>query len=106
MASSAPRFTRSSLLYQNPACKASLQILISRAYLLRLPVWLSTRIPPFSNIYMTEQLHWIPLFARIQLKIHFLNYRDLVLLGLAPCHLCKFYIICHLIAISDSPYVL
>ena len=46
------------------------------------------RLPRFSHIstFMTENLHWLPLIARIRFKILFLTSR--VLLGLAPRYLC------------------
>src|SRR6218665_4097911 len=45
---------------------------------------LLARIPRFSHIstFMTEQLHWLPLSARIHFKIIFLVYK--AFLGLAP----------------------
>src|SRR6218665_4072536 len=50
---------------------------------------LIARIPRFSHIstFMTEQLHWLPLSARIHFKIIFLVYK--AFLGLAPSYLCK-----------------
>src|SRR6218665_3226666 len=49
---------------------------------------------------MTEQLHWLPLFARIHFKIIFLVYK--AFLDLAPSYLCKL-IMRPLSAISDRP---
>src|SRR6218665_1369609 len=63
---------------------------------------LIARIPRFSHIstFMTENLHWLPLSARIHFKIIFLVYK--AFLGLAPSYLCK--LIMHpLSAISDHP---
>src|SRR6218665_1376705 len=63
---------------------------------------LIARIPRFSHIstFMTEQLHWLPLSARIHFKIIFLVYK--AFLGLAPSYLCK-VIMRPLSAISDRP---
>src|SRR6218665_2385341 len=60
------------------------------------------RIPRFSHIStsMTEQLHWLPLSARIHFKIIFLVYK--AFLGLPPSYLCKL-IMRPLSAISDRP---
>src|SRR6218665_3673592 len=62
----------------------------------------TARIPRFSHIstFMTEQLHWFPLSARIHFKIIFLVYK--AFLDLAPSYLCKL-IIRPLSAISDRP---
>jgi hypothetical protein len=51
---------------------------------------LIARLPRFSHIstYMTEQLHWLPLSARIHFKILFLIRK--ALLGQAPFYLCEF----------------
>src|SRR6218665_698406 len=49
---------------------------------------------------MTENLHWLPLSARIHFKIIFLVYK--AFLGLAPSYLCKL-IMRPLSAISDHP---
>src|SRR6218665_869179 len=49
---------------------------------------------------MTEQLHWLPLSARIHFKIIFLVYK--AFLVLAPSYLCKL-IMRPLSAISDRP---
>src|SRR6218665_946190 len=50
---------------------------------------LIARIPRFSHTstFMTEQLHWLLLSARIHFKIIFLVYK--AFLGLAPRCLCK-----------------
>src|SRR6218665_3509245 len=63
---------------------------------------LIARIPQFSHIstFMTYQLHWLPLSARIHFKIIFLVYK--AFLGLAPSYLCK-VIMRPLSAISDRP---
>ena len=49
---------------------------------------LIARLPRFTHIstFMSEQLHWLPLSARINYKILFLTYR--VILGEAPRYLC------------------
>src|SRR6218665_4046680 len=56
----------------------------------------------FSHIstFMTEQLHWLPLYSRIHFKIIFLVYKEF--LGLAPIYLCK-VIMRPLSAISHRP---
>src|SRR6218665_3197774 len=61
---------------------------------------LIARIPRFSHIstFMTEQLQWLPISARIHFKIIFLVYK--AFLVLAPSHLCKL-IMRPLSAISD-----
>src|SRR6218665_2763261 len=63
---------------------------------------LIARIPRFSHIstFMTEQLYWLPLSARIHFKIIFLVYK--AFLGLAPSYLCKL-IMRPFSAISDRP---
>src|SRR6218665_1892621 len=63
---------------------------------------LIARIPRFSHIstFMTEQLHWLSLSARIHFKIIFLVYK--AFLGLAPSYLGKL-IMRPLSAISDRP---
>src|SRR6218665_2380591 len=53
-----------------------------------------------SSTFMTEQLHWLPLSARIHFKIIFLVYK--AFLSLAPSYLCKL-IMRPLSAISDRP---
>src|SRR6218665_2282894 len=60
-------------------------------------------IPRFSHIstFMTEQLHWLPLYARIHFKIIFLVYK--AFLGLAPSYLCK-VIMRPFSAISDRTF--
>src|SRR6218665_14327 len=60
------------------------------------------RIPRFSHIstFMTEQLHWLPLSARILFKIIFPFYK--AFLSLAPSYLCKL-IMRPLSASSDRP---
>src|SRR6218665_2017888 len=50
--------------------------------------------------FMTEQLHWLPISARIHFKIIFLVYKTF--LGLAPSYLCKL-IMPPLSSISDRP---
>src|SRR6218665_648191 len=87
--------TPSSLAYQNPALAPLQSVLNAAARLI-------ARIPRFSHIstFMTEQLHWFPLSARIHFKIIFLVYK--AFLGLAPSYLCKL-IMRPLSAISDCP---
>src|SRR6218665_4123780 len=65
------------------SCLAPLQSVLNAA------ARLIARIPRFSHIstFMTEQLHWLPLSARIHFKIIFLVYK--AFLGLAPSYLCK-----------------
>lgn len=50
---------------------------------------LIARLPRFAHIskFMTQQLHWLPLTARIQFKILSLTYR--AVLGQAPSYLCE-----------------
>src|SRR6218665_1368592 len=78
------------------SCLAPLQSVLNAA------ARLIVRIPRLSHIstFMTEQLHWLPLSARIHFKIIFLVYK--AFLGLAPSYLCKL-MMRPLSAISDRP---
>jgi hypothetical protein len=63
---------------------------------------LIARLPRFSHIsiFMTEHLHWLPLFARIRFKVLFLTSK--AFLGQAPRYLCD--LVCRpLSAASDRP---
>src|SRR6218665_3635773 len=76
--------TPSSLAYQNPAwlhCNLSLMRCSSDCQHSSILSYI------YFHHFMTEQLHWLPLSARIHFKIIFLVYK--AFLGLARSYLCK-----------------